>query len=266
MLRELAYIKKDRIQNLTKQKIITLEDVAKNTETVKTLEDNQLKDEQQTRTSETTLSQQIPSTIIHSPLQTTKKEDLSPKQRKTNALLERIIHKALMYKDKGQFDAYEKKLIEWLAIDDTHAELNKKLADRYFLNNNHKKSLSLLKKTIEHNPDDHEALWQLGEIYLEQWEFKEADLLVQRAIWLAADRPKYYISLVEVKYNANQIEEAIALMKKAIWLRPNNVSYLLAIAWLYEEHWDIDNSKKFYFDILELEPTNTKARRKLHTL
>jgi len=63
-----------------------------------------------------------------------------------------------------------------------------------------------------------------------------------------------------------QIKEAIALMKKAIWLRPNNVSYLLAIAWLYEEHWDIDNSKKFYFDILELEPTNTKARRKLHTL
>lgn len=92
----------------------------------------------------------------------------------------------------------------------------KKLADWYFHNNNQKKSLSLLKKIIEVHPNDHEALWQLGEIYLEQGEFSHAETLIERAISLAADRPKYYISLVEIKYNSKQTDEAISLMKKAI--------------------------------------------------
>jgi tetratricopeptide (TPR) repeat protein len=51
-----------------------------------------------------------------------------------------------------------------------------------------------------------------------------------------------------------------------VHLRPNNVNYLIALAWLYEEIEDYVNAKKYYFQVLECEPTNTQARRKLNTL
>jgi len=40
------------------------------------------------------------------------------------------------------------------------------LADLYFTLGNYKKALTLLKKVIEIEPQDHKAIWQIGEIYL----------------------------------------------------------------------------------------------------
>ncbi|MCR5412984.1 MAG: tetratricopeptide repeat protein [Patescibacteria group bacterium] len=40
-------------------------------------------------------------------------------------------------------------------------ELNRMLADFYFVNGNYKKALSLLKKITERDPEDHKSLWQI---------------------------------------------------------------------------------------------------------
>jgi hypothetical protein len=52
-------------------------------------------------------------------------------------------------------------------------------------------------------------------------------------------------------------------MEKIIKLRPTNPKYLLATAELYEQVWDIDSAKKYYFNVLEYEQTNEKARLKI---
>lgn len=44
---------------------------------------------------------------------------------------------------------------------------------------------------------------------------------------------------------------------------PTNPKYLLATAELYEQIWDIDNAKKYYFTVLEYEQNNEKAKAKL---
>lgn len=184
-------------------------------------------------------------------------------QLKQKKLLEKIIYEAQVLKKDWKLDQYEKKLIEWLAIDSGNVEINKYLADLYFTVGNNKKALSLLKKIIEADPKDHNAIWQIGEIYLITWDFETAELLVEKAIGLQPSNPKYYISLVEILYNTGRKNEAIEVMEKIVKLRPVNSWYMLTLADLYEEIDDYDNAKKYYFRVLEIEPSNEKAKRKI---
>lgn len=88
-------------------------------------------------------------------------------------------------------------------------------------------------------------------------------MLVDKAVNLKPDSPKYNLSLVEIYYNTGRIMEAISCMEKVIKLRPTNTNYLFTLAMLYEEIGDIANAKKNYYTILEFEPSNDKAKKKL---
>lgn len=184
-------------------------------------------------------------------------------QEKQKKLLEKISYEANSFKKEWKLEEYEKKLIEWLAIDPENLDLNKQLADLYFTIWNHKKALSLLKKIIEVDPEDHNVIWQIGEIYLMMWDYETSELLIEKAINLKPNNPKYYISMVEIMYNTERKKDAIATMEKIVKLRPTNSSYALTLAELYEEIDDVDNAKKYYFKVLEQEPTNDKAKRKI---
>lgn len=185
---------------------------------------------------------------------------------KQKKLLEKIHYEALLLKKDGKLDSYEKKLIEWLAIDPENMEFNQLLADLYFTIGNHNKALSLLKKIIEIDSQNHVAIWQIGEIYLITWDFETAELLIEKAINIKPANPKYYISLVEVLYNTNRKSEAINMMEKVVRLRPSNANYIYTLWSLYEEIDDFDSAKKYYFRVLEVEPSNEKAKKKLKNL
>lgn len=189
--------------------------------------------------------------------------EIADKQKK---LLEKLKYEALVAKEKGKLEEYEKKLIEWLAIDENNLDLHKLLADLYFTLGQHKKSLSLLKKIIELDPQDHKAIWQIGELYLSNGEFETAELLVEKAISMKPSNPKYHISLVEVYYNTNRKNDAIQTLEKVLKLRPASVPYLLALADLYNEVWDQESAQKYYFRVLEYEPSNVKAKQKLQNV
>jgi len=184
-------------------------------------------------------------------------------QEKQKKLLEKISYEANIYKKEWKLEDYEKKLIEWLAIDPENLELNKELANLYFTIWNHKKALSLLKKIIEVDPEDHNVIWQIWEIYLMMWDYETSELLIEKAINLKPNNPKYYISMVEIMYNTERKKDAVAVMEKIVKLRPTNSNYVMTLAELYEEIGDEDNSKKYYFKVLEQEPTNEKAKRKI---
>ena len=187
-------------------------------------------------------------------------------QEKQKKLLEKISYEANTYKKEWKLEEYEKKIIEWLAIEPENLELNKQLADLYFTIWNHKKSLSLLKKIIEEDPEDHNAIRQIGEIYLITWDYETAEILIEKAINTKPNNPKYYISMVEILYNTDRKKDAIAVMEKIVKLRPTNANYYLTLAELYEEIQDNGNAKKYYFKVLEQEPNNEKAKRKIQEL
>ncbi len=185
---------------------------------------------------------------------------------KKRKLLEKIIYDALWLRKDGKFDEYEKKIIEWLAIDPDDKDLNRLLADLYFTMSNYKKALPILKRIVEMDPNDHKAIRQIGEIYLTSSDFNIAELLIQKAIGINPNNPKYYISMVELFYNTDRKEDAIVEMEKVIKLRPTNSAYMLTLADLYQEIHDLDNAKKYYFRVLEYEPSNEKAKKKLKEL
>lgn len=181
-------------------------------------------------------------------------------------LLEKIIYDALGFRKDGKLDEYEKKIIEWLAIDQEDKELNKLLADLYFAMSNYKKSLPILKKIVDMDSKDHKAIWQIGEIYLSSGDFSIAELLIQKAIDINPSNPKYYISMVELLYNTERKHESIVELEKVVKLRPTNSAYMLTLADLYKEVGDFDNAKKYYFRVLEYEPSNEKAKKTLKDL
>lgn len=185
---------------------------------------------------------------------------------KKRKLLEKITYDALVFRKEGKLDEYEKKVIEWLAVDPHDKDLNKLLADLYFTMSNYKKALPILKKIVEIDPNDHKAIRQIGEVYLTSSDFDVAEMLIQKAISINPTNPKYYISMVELFYNTDRKHEAIVEMEKVIKLRPTNSAYMLTLAELYEEIQDFDNAKKYYFRVLEYEPSNDKAKKKLKEL
>lgn len=185
---------------------------------------------------------------------------------KNKKLLEKIVYEALVLRKEGKLDDYEKKLIEWLALDPNDKDLNRFLADYYFSLGNHKKSLSLLKKIVELDPKDHKAIRQIGEIYLTSGDFETAELLIEKAITINPANPKYYVSMVELYYNTDRKHDAIQQLEQIVKLRPTNPSYMLTLADLHLEVWDEDNAQKYYFRVLEHEPSNEKAKKKLKEL
>ena len=197
-----------------------------------------------------------------------KEENLEPQnsaedKEKNKKKLETILIEANILKNSGKFEQYEKKLIEGLAIDDESLEILKPLSELYFTLGNYKKALSLLKKVSEKDPNDHKAIWQIWEIYFMAGYNQTAELLVEKAINLKNDNPKYYLTMVEIFYNTDRSWEALANMEKIVKLRPTNPKYLLATAELYEQVGDLDNAKKYYFNVLEYEQNNEKAKAKI---
>lgn len=197
-----------------------------------------------------------------------KEENTEPKnsaedKEKNKKKLETILIEANILKNSGKFEQYEKKLIEGLAIDDESLEILKPLSELYFTLGNYKKALSLLKKVSEKDPNDHKAIWQIWEIYFMAGYNQTAELLVEKAINLKNDNPKYYLTMVEIFYNTDRSAEALAYMEKIVKLRPTNPKYLLATAELYEQVGDLDNAKKYYFNVLEYEQNNEKAKAKI---
>jgi Flp pilus assembly protein TadD len=72
--------------------------------------------------------------------------------------------------------------------------------------------------------------------------------------------------MVEVFYNTERKKEAVDVMEKVVKLRPTTSSYILTLADLYSEIGDMDNAKRYYFRVLEYEPSNEKAKQKLKEL
>ena len=192
----------------------------------------------------------------------TQGEQLSEKdQAKKQQKIETIKFAAIASKERGKLDQYEKKLIEWLALDPNNIEFLKLLGTHYFENLQDIKALTLLKKVVNIVPKDHKAVRQIWQIYKKQGQTDTAQLLVEKAIALKDDHPKYYITLVEIHYDNQNIQKAIQVMEKILKLRPANTDYLLTMATLYEEDKKPTLASKYFSKVLEIDPSNTHAKK-----
>ncbi len=80
---------------------------------------------------------------------------------------------------------------------------------------------------------------------------------------LKDDNPKYFVSLVDIYVQENNIEAAIPLLEKVHKLRPANLDYLLSLASLYEEQKNLTQATHRYTKIIEINPHHPLAKQKL---
>lgn len=172
----------------------------------------------------------------------------------------------LSFKERWKKEEYEKKLIEWLAMDPDNKEFQNRLSEYYFENQQYVKALSLLKKIVNDTPEHHKAIRQIWQIYIHQWDLDTARILIEKAISVKDDNPKYYITLVDILYAKDDLPEAIKAMEKVLKLRPKNVKYLLSIATLHEEIAEPSKALHYYGKIIELDPINDLAKQWIQRL
>ncbi|MEI7478505.1 MAG: tetratricopeptide repeat protein [bacterium] len=83
----------------------------------------------------------------------------------------------------------------------TDKEFQKQLADLYFHQGKYKKSQSLLRKILTDDPEDHYALWQMGEIAVAEGNMEDAYVYLHQAYNSCDDNPKYCFSLAQWYYD-----------------------------------------------------------------
>jgi tetratricopeptide (TPR) repeat protein len=119
----------------------------------------------------------------------------------------KIRYDAGILKQKNDMLGYEKKLVEGLTLVPNDKILQRQLADLYFQQGKHKKAHSLLKKILIDSPEDHNALWQLGEITLEEWNKEDAYVYFSKACALCDDNPAYCLALAQRYYDEEQYDQ-----------------------------------------------------------
>lgn len=184
-------------------------------------------------------------------------------KEKLQGKIEKIKYSAIANKERGKKDLYEKKLIEGLALDPENMNFLTLLSGYYFEERQYIKALSLLKKIVNKDKENHKAIRQIGQVYIQQNQPETAQLLIEKAISLKNDHPKYYITLVEIHYENKELIKAIQTMEKVLKLRPTNTDYLLTMATLYEEAKKLSLAHKYYKKVLEIDPGNAHAKKAL---
>jgi thioredoxin-like negative regulator of GroEL len=177
--------------------------------------------------------------------------------------IEKIRYEATVLKQRNDLLGYEKKLVEWLMLLPQDQQLQKQLADLYFQQGKFKKALSLLKKILADDPENHVALWQLGEITLHDEKIEDAYIYFMQAYTLCDDNPKYCLSLAQRYYDQEQYEQSLPLMEKLVKLRPKNIDYRVSLAHVQLKLNMRAEAKQSLLNAQEIEPMNLTLKQYL---
>jgi len=177
--------------------------------------------------------------------------------------LQKIRYEAGILKQRSDMLGYEKKLVEWITLLPTDKEFQKQLADLYFHQGKYKKSQSLLRKILTDDPEDHYALWQMGEIAVAEGNMEDAYVYLHQAYNSCDDNPKYCFSLAQWYYDQWALEQSLPLMEKMVKLRPKNIEYLVSLSHIQHKIGMYEDAKESLLRALELDPMNVQLKQYL---
>ena len=140
----------------------------------------------------------------------------------------------------------------------------KKQALNFFKEFSFKKSIDLLNQIILEDVDrDYMSFFLLGTSYLYERNLE----LAEKNLKISVDQNKNYYNsthnlgvTLQLKENFN---EALVLFKKALELKPKNIGTLNHIAECYERTKSFEDAKKYYNNVIKIEPNNKIALKGL---
>lgn len=138
-------------------------------------------------------------------------------------------------------------------------------ADRATRDNNFQAAIKAYEQIIEISKSDaraqHIAYWGIGEIYLNNKQYPEAESFLKKAIELAPDEADYHYLLGCTYTYMNKINLAIGHLEKAIELDDSKDIYWDQLGWVYGFNRDVDQGIKYLKRALNLNPSNTRSLR-----
>lgn len=115
------------------------------------------------------------------------------------------------------------------------------------------------KQVIASKPDEPEAYYNLGTLYLRKNDLLEAQRYLKKAVELQPDSPEAWNNLGMIAAQQDQPADAIANFQKSVKLRPNYTTALLNLGNLYRRQGDLAAAAELLNKALQLEPQNPEA-------
>jgi Flp pilus assembly protein TadD/peroxiredoxin len=119
------------------------------------------------------------------------------------------------------------------------------------------------KQVIASKPNDAEAHYNLGTLYLRKNDLQQARVYLGQTVKLRADYPEAWNNLGMIAGQENRPDEAIRNFNRSLELRPDYVIALLNLGNIYRRQGNIQESSRLLNRAVELEPENAEANYSL---
>ena len=122
------------------------------------------------------------------------------------------------------------------------------------------------KQVIAAKPDNAEAYYNLGTLYLRQNQLQEARQYLEQTVKLRPNYPEAWNNLGMAAAQAGQTEQAISAFQESLRLRPNYAVALLNLGNIYRRQGTAAEAEKLLTRALEVEPENAEVNYALAML
>jgi Flp pilus assembly protein TadD/peroxiredoxin len=122
------------------------------------------------------------------------------------------------------------------------------------------------KQVIAAKPEDPEAFYNLGTLYLRKNDLREARQYLEQTVKLRPNYPEAWNNLGMVAAQEGQTEEAVRNFKQSLSLRPSYAIALTNLGNVYRRRGDFDEAEKLLSRALEITPDDPEVNYSLGML
>lgn len=158
------------------------------------------------------------------------------------------------------------KLCEQVLVCDLECvEAYEEIADNYLSLREYERAKKALDRALSLQPGSANANYLMGFVYSTAEQWKEAIALLERADVLQPNHPEILRCLGWAMYQNGQRKRGIIILERAVNLAPNDCLILCDLGICYLNERQFTRAMELFNRILEIEPTNEKARECLQT-
>ncbi|MBN2542415.1 tetratricopeptide repeat protein [bacterium] len=128
-----------------------------------------------------------------------------------------------------------------------------------YQNNNTLKAIKYLNQVIEEDPGFLEGYRQLGKIYLNDGELKEARENYEKALTISPDDKEVLLNLGKIYVDMKELSLAETVLKRVIDIDPEESEAINRLAYIRYTAGNIDSAIVLWQRVIELDPGNANA-------
>ncbi|MGD9200461.1 MAG: tetratricopeptide repeat protein [Chitinispirillia bacterium] len=171
-----------------------------------------------------------------------------------------------IYLKSENWSAARKTLEKIVLLPDVKLEYRKSLAEVCLKQNDKLSAIQYLKKYLEYNTKDSEALFKLGNLYFDRGLFSKALPIYQKADKLTPRNYDILYKLAQACYKTRDLGQAVEIFTQVHKLDTNNIKILDYLTLCYRNLNNEEYLVKTLVKILALQPVNYSAKVELGSI